>query len=218
MISLQEIEKAKHIVIITNNQTFCIASALYTHILRLHKKVSLYCENSIDNKYSFLPWFDKMKNIKSSSADLSIKLESTSLIDFLTFEDIKYNQKMAQALYAGLLEIFYDITNKNLDGMLFAKLDEMRQLGADHRMCTDNLLQSESLSLYRLKGKMFQEMLLVYEAKASLFILSEQVLKETGTSMVDAYKVLQESLKITHVKYAILLDERYELIKIIEDK
>lgn len=218
MISIEEIEKAKHIVIVANNTTFCIASALYTHILRLHKKVSFVYSENIDKRYSFLAWYDKLRDKPPSSADLTLSLNKENFFEFLSLNEIKPNNKMAQALYCALLEKLYEVKNHNLDGMLFARMDEMLQYGAEHNLCVKNLFQREPLSLFRLKAKMFTEMSLINEAQTSLFVLSKQMLNETGASLKDAYKILHESLEIVHVRQAVLLDEEYELIKIIEDR
>ena len=109
MISLEAIDKAKHIVILVSNDSFADASALYTYILRLHKKVSIVSEvQAIDSKFSFLPWFDKLRNIIPSSADLVIDfdLETESLFNLFKSHNITINIKMATALYAGLLQRF----------------------------------------------------------------------------------------------------------------
>jgi phosphoesterase RecJ-like protein len=218
MVSLEEIAEAKHIVIIVDNNTFCQASALYTYILSLHKKVSFYCEIDIDKKYSFLPWFDKLRKTLSSSADLQIQLKKESLLDFFLLNKIKINKKMALALYAQLFQKLYTDSSENIDGIFFAQMSEMLKLGASHQLCVKNLQQSESLALYRLKAKMFQNMLLVNEAQASIFTISQEDMEATGTSYEDAFVVLEESLNIVHVILAVLLDENNEVIKIIEDK
>lgn len=80
---LNRIEQAKHIVVISHvnpdADSLGSASALYTHILRLHKKVSWFCATqNIDQKFSFLPWSENIKNIFPSSADLAISLDCGS--------------------------------------------------------------------------------------------------------------------------------------------
>ena len=89
---LDEIDNAKYVMIVADAKSLPSASALYTHILRLHKKVSLVCETkNIDNKLSFLPWFEKIKSTKMSSADFIIELDSGSVELFNLFKnnDIK---------------------------------------------------------------------------------------------------------------------------------
>ncbi len=77
---LQRIDSAKHIVVIAHlnpdADSLGSASAFYTHLLRLHKKVSFFCATKeIDKKLSCIPWFDKVRNSFSSSADLAISFD-----------------------------------------------------------------------------------------------------------------------------------------------
>jgi len=77
---IKRIEKAEHIVVIAHlnpdADSLGSASAFYTYLLTLHKKVSFFCSTKeINNKLSFLPWFDKIRDTFPSSADLAIALD-----------------------------------------------------------------------------------------------------------------------------------------------
>lgn len=77
---LKKIEEANHIVVISHinpdADSIGSASAVYTHLLRLHKKVSFFCvTKNINQKLSFIPWFDKIKDSFPKSADLAICLD-----------------------------------------------------------------------------------------------------------------------------------------------
>lgn len=77
---IKRIDEAKHIVVISHvnpdADSIGSASAFYTYLLTLHKKVSFFCvTKDINNKLSFLPWFDKIRNTFASSADLAIALD-----------------------------------------------------------------------------------------------------------------------------------------------
>lgn len=77
---LKRIDKANHIVVISHinpdADSIGSASAVYTHLLRLHKKVSWYCASkNINAKLKFLPWSEKIRNSFPSSADLAIALD-----------------------------------------------------------------------------------------------------------------------------------------------
>ncbi len=77
---LERIQRAKHVVVISHinpdADSISSASALYTHLLRLHKKVSFFCvTKEINPKLSFLPWFEKIRSSFPSSADLAIALD-----------------------------------------------------------------------------------------------------------------------------------------------
>lgn len=77
---LKRIEEAKHIVVISHinpdADSIGSASAVYTYLLRLHKKVSWFCASkNINPKLTFLPWFERIRNSFPSSADLAISLD-----------------------------------------------------------------------------------------------------------------------------------------------
>lgn len=77
---VQRIDIAKHIVVIAHvnpdADSIGSASAVYTHLLRLHKKVSFFCATKdINPKLSFLPWFEKIRDSFPTKADLAISLD-----------------------------------------------------------------------------------------------------------------------------------------------
>lgn len=81
---LKRIESAKHIVIISHvnpdADSLSSASTVYTHLLRLHKKVSWFCATkNINQKFLFLPWSQNIRDTFASSADLAISLGCESL-------------------------------------------------------------------------------------------------------------------------------------------
>jgi hypothetical protein len=220
VIPLDKIQDAKHIVIMTDSKRFFNGSALYTYLLQLKKKVSIYAEDDIDIQLSFLPWFDKVRNNIPSSADLSIELKEESLFPFFKLHGIVPNKKMCTSLCAGYIKESQKISNLSLDGTFFANLSELIQLGANYQECVENLYYKEPLSLYRLKAKMFENMLLLNNATVALFRYDPELLKATGSKQEDLFVVMREALCIVHVKQAVLLDQNNELIKIIklEDK
>jgi len=77
---LQRIDEAKHVVVIAHvnpdADSLGSASAFYTHLLRLHKKVSFFCQTKkIEQKLSCVPWFEKVRSSFPSSADLAISFD-----------------------------------------------------------------------------------------------------------------------------------------------
>ncbi len=74
------IENAKHIVSIAHinpdADSFGAASAMYTFLMRLEKKVTLFCVTErINPRLAFLPWFDKMRHQFPKNADLAISFD-----------------------------------------------------------------------------------------------------------------------------------------------
>jgi len=76
----EAIEKAEHIVLIAHinpdADSLGSASAMYTHLLRLEKKVTLFCVTErVNPRLAFLPWFDKMRHQFPAKADLAISFD-----------------------------------------------------------------------------------------------------------------------------------------------
>jgi len=71
---------AKHILIIAHvnpdADSMGSALAMYTHVLRLHKKVSLYCKTQkINPALSFLPFFEKIRSTVPNDYDLALSFD-----------------------------------------------------------------------------------------------------------------------------------------------
>ena len=79
----EKIDAASHIVVIAHinpdADSLGSASAMYTQMLRLQKKITFFCATeNIDRRLAFLPWFDKIRHQFPSSADLAISLDCGS--------------------------------------------------------------------------------------------------------------------------------------------
>lgn len=217
---LDGIDNAKYVMIVADAKNLSCASALYTHVLRLHKKVSLVCESkNIDNKYSFLPWFEKIKSNRVASADFIIELNNSSLelYDLFKKSNIKINQKMATALYCGLLVDTDGFLNNAVSGTIFAVAKELIECGADYKSCNYFVMKRTTLCSLRLKARMLKKLILQNSAKAAVFFISNDDLKSTGAELENCYDSMQEALMLPHVELAILLDidNEYEMLKII---
>ncbi len=218
MISIEAIDKAKHIVILTSNNSFADASALYTHMLRLHKKVSIVSESqTVENGLSFLPWFDKLRDIVPSSADLVIDLdlETESLYNLFKSNDITINNKMATALYAGLLQRFDGFISSNVNGTIFADVSELIQQGADYKLCNKSIMNRVSLSTLRLKAIMLSNMILTDDSKSAQFVVSDDDLKSSGADISEAYEIIKEALNLPYVEKTILKNSNNKVLKLI---
>lgn len=81
---LKKIDSATHVVLISHvnpdADSIGSASAMYTYLLQMHKKVSWYCKTKkINNKLSFMPWFEKIRDSFPISADLAISLDCADI-------------------------------------------------------------------------------------------------------------------------------------------
>jgi len=217
---LDEINAAKHIEIVVEKEYLFVGSALYTYILTLHKKVSLVCkEKSIDLKFSFLPWFDKIKRTDTPSAEYSLKLECSSLelYELFRLSNIKINKKIATALYGAVLYETKGFTNSNLNGTILAVCSELIKCGAEYKLATESILKRSSLGFLRLKSIMLQNMILLNDAKAAVFVVSNDDLKATATDMQDAKDIIVEAFNLRYVEIVVLLssDKKNEVIQIL---
>ena len=220
MINLEDIKSAKYIVIEVEFELLCSGSAFYTYLLQLHKKVSLVCNSEIiDDRFSFLPWYDKKKDNTPSSADLvlNLNINGIELFDFFKEKEIKINKKMATAFYASLV---YETNGfkTSLNGTIFAMAKELLELGAEHKICNDFLLDRTTLSCLRLKAILLKNMLLKDDASLAKLSVSDDTLKATGSNLNEAYKIMYEPLKLVYVKEVHLLksDEDNKILKIIK--
>ena len=219
MIHLPDIQNAKHIVIEFDAKYLACASALYTYALQQHKKVSLLCIEDIDNRFAFLPWFEKVKTSGYSSADLKLELKTSAIDMYKLFEDnnIKLNQKMATALYAGLLMETDGFKNSSVNGMTFAIAKQLVDAKADYKTCTKFVLNTKSLAHLRLKSFMLKNMLLKEDAKLLVMSISDDDLKASGAKLDDAYEILQDGLTLLHVEEVLLIkEENKEILKRIK--
>jgi len=219
MTLLQDIKNAKHVVIEFDIEYLASASALYTYILQLHKKVSLLCIEEIDNRFSFLPWFQKIKTSGYSSADLKLKLNISAVDLYKLFEEnsIKLNQKMATSFYAGLLVETDGFKNSSVDGMTFAMAKQLVDAKAEYKVCTKLILNTKSLAYLRLKSLMLKNMLLKENATIVTMSISDDDLTASGSKLDDAYEILQDGLTLPHIEEAILIKkDNKEILKRIK--
>ena len=167
-----------------------------------------------------MPWFDKLRTIVPSSADLVIdlKLETESLYDLFKLNDITINNKMATALYAGLLQRFDGFLSNGVDGTIFASVGELIKHGADYKLCNKSIMKRVSLSSLRLKAIMLKNMILINDSKAALFHISEGDLKSSGATMSEAYEIMKEGLNLPYAEMAILINSENEILKLITEE
>lgn len=222
LVDFRKIEAAKHIVLRCDTASFANASALYSYILTKHKKVSLVCVTPLAKKFSFLPWFEKIREKVSASADYIVSVDSDVLSLYTSFENnnVKINKKMATALYGALLLRYDFFTSSECDGMVFATASQLIELNAAHRECVEYLQYSHSLAYFRLQSILYKNMLLCENAKVALLPISEKELQESGASMEDAYMIMNDVMKLAHVQEVRLIqkDESSKILKSIGRK
>ncbi|MCK9473314.1 bifunctional oligoribonuclease/PAP phosphatase NrnA [Sulfurimonas sp.] len=113
---LEKIEKATHIVLISHvnpdADSLGSASAMYTFLLQKHKKVSWFCKSEqINQKLSFLPWFEKIKSTFPLSGDLAISLDCAN------------EKRLGVQVECDLINIDHHISNTNYGNLNFVQPD-----------------------------------------------------------------------------------------------
>lgn len=229
---ISKINNSKHIVVVANGcvDSICSASAFYTYLLTLHKKVSFCSSNQLESRLSFIPWSQKVKNNFPSSADFaivfgnvdnkinieceSIKIDminnnSISKIVYDLFKDnsINLNHKMATSLYSGILDSTNGFLDDNVDGTIFAMAKELVELGIDTKICNKYIIKYMSLASFRLKSMMLNDMKLVLGARVALFVVKDDDLLSFGATEKDCENIISEALFLPTVDVAILLRE-----------
>jgi len=217
--AFNDIDHAKHIVIRSDSSSFANANALYSYILSKHKKVSLVVTQKIDARFSFLPWYAKRRENIPASADLIIDMQpdTIALYDILKKKSVTINQKMATALFAGLLEFTEGFFHAN--GTAFAVASELIELKADYLTCKEFLQKREPLSLFRLKSLLYENMCQSANAQIMNVYISDEDLKCSGATEQDVERLLKEVLKIVHVKEVRLYksDDKNKILKSIKE-
>ena len=217
LIDLKKIQESKHILIVVEDTTFANASAFYSYILTLHKKVSLYKSEDISNRIAFLPWYDKLRDSKLTSAEYTLSMESDPqpLYAFFKMHEIKINKKMATALYMGLLEEYKNFTTNACNGITFAMASELITLGAEYKMCREEYLRQVPLATWRLRTKLYEGMTLSEGARSASLFMSDKILKASGANLENAIDILNDALNLVHVKKATLYksDDNNRIIK-----
>ena len=221
-IDLQKIENSTHTLLVADSSSFFNASALYTYLLTLHKKVSLQIKEELPNRFSFVPWFEKARLLSKSNTEYTIEIsnDTQALYTFFVQNEIKINQKMATSLYAGIFKQFKAFTAIECDGMVFATVSQLIALHAEYKKCNDYLLYAEPLSFIRLKSLLLGTLTLREEANVAELFLSDKQLRESGAKIEDAYTLMDEALRVVHVKEVRLIksDENSKILKILKEK
>lgn len=247
---IETIEKASHIVLVAHKHpdadSLGSACALYSHLLRLGKSITLFCATDIgDQNLLFLPWSDKVRHTFPHDADLVISFDCGSykrlgisyqgelinfdhhvsndnygthncidtqalsttqvLYNWFITHDIKINGRMAQSLYAGLLDdtsCFRDITPAVLD-----MASSLIALGANHEVCVKALFGSHSLASLRLKAMMLRDMQLSHDGSVAVFKVTQKMLTQSGAVLRDCKHPLEVALSLKVVTIVLLAVE-----------
>jgi len=240
---IQKIQDASHIVVLSSKDSdfdsLGSASAFYTYLLTIHKKVSFFCEDKeLENSLSVIPWFEKIRSSFQSSSDLAITFcekdlekynevvecelinikgdslaKSQTIYNFFKDNDMKINNKMALSLYSGLIYSTNCFSNKGVDGTIFATARELLACGINHDECVENIIKNKSLSLIRQKALMLKDMQLFNNATEARFYIDDLMLESSGASLKECKEISKEAFLIKSVKKISLIYKDIEIEK-----
>jgi phosphoesterase RecJ-like protein len=136
-------------------------------------------------------------------------LSTTQVVyEWFLSEDIKINGKMANALYAGLVDDTKCFRDPRCGMSIFGMAHRLLELGANHEQCVYGLYNSKTLASLRLQGEMLKRMKLVLDGQLALFEVDQELLAATGASLGDCKAVLDEAMALKIVNTALLLAVR----------
>lgn len=124
--------------------------------------------------------------------------------DFFVANDVKINGKMALSLYAGLIDDSKCFSAVTCNAKTFAMAHDLISLGADHALCIEWMMKRRSLASVRLRGALLKEMQLRSEGALALFEVSRHHLEQSGASLSECKRVLEEALELRTVRAALL--------------
>jgi phosphoesterase RecJ-like protein len=141
---------------------------------------------------------------------IDIEAMSTTQVVYKWFleQDIKINAKMANALYAGLMDDTKCFRDPRCDMSIFSMACRLLEFGADHEQCVNGLYNSKTLASLRLQAEMLKRMKLVVDGRLALFEVDQELLTATGASLGDCKSVLDEAMALKIVNTALLLAVR----------
>ncbi|MDP3588183.1 MAG: bifunctional oligoribonuclease/PAP phosphatase NrnA [Sulfuricurvum sp.] len=135
-------------------------------------------------------------------------LSTTQVVyEWFVTKSIKINGKMANALYAGLIDDTSCFSDPQCTSSTFSMAHSLLQLGADHGQCVQALFNSRSLASMRLKSKMLGEMKILHDGRVALFEVNQVLLESTGALLRDCKEVVDGALSLKTVEVALLVVE-----------
>lgn len=140
--------------------------------------------------------------------DTSAMSTTQVVYEWLIGQDIKINAKMANALYAGLMDDTKCFRDPKCTLKIFSMVHRLLELGANHEECVNGLYNSKSLASLRLQAEMLKRMELVLDGQLALFEVDQELLALTGATLGDCKAVLDEAITLKIVSVALLLGVR----------
>jgi bifunctional oligoribonuclease and PAP phosphatase NrnA len=127
--------------------------------------------------------------------------------DYFVANSVKINGKIATALYAGLLDDSQCFSLSECSAKTFAMAHHLIELGADHAECIEWLYRRRSLASLRIQGIVLKQMTLLVDGRLALFKVPLSLLDETGATVVECKRAMDEALGMRCVQIALMIIE-----------
>ncbi|OHD84045.1 DHH family phosphoesterase [Sulfuricurvum sp. RIFCSPLOWO2_12_FULL_43_24] len=138
----------------------------------------------------------------------TLAISTTEVVyDYFVANDIKINGKMATALYAGLIDDSQCFSAPACNVKTFKMAHSLIELGADHTVCVEWLYRRHSLASLRIRGILLKQMKLLADGRLALLEVPLSLLEETGATVAECKKVLDEALGMRSVQAAVMVLE-----------
>jgi bifunctional oligoribonuclease and PAP phosphatase NrnA len=143
----------------------------------------------------------------SNVVDCSAISTTEIIYDYFVANGIKINGKIALSLYAGLLDDSKCFSAPECNTKTFAMAQALLGYGADHALCIEWLYRRRSLASLRIRGVLLKQMKLVSDGRIAHFEVSLPLLEETGATMFECKRVLDDALEMGSVQVALMVLE-----------
>lgn len=138
----------------------------------------------------------------------TLAISTTEVVyDFFVANDIKINGKMALSLYAGLLDDSKCFSADACNLKTFAIAHDLIALGAEHLLCVEWMFRRRSLASVRVRGALLKEMRLRSDGCLALFDVSASHLEQSGATISECKRVLEDALELVTVRAALMVLE-----------
>jgi phosphoesterase RecJ-like protein len=152
-------------------------------------------------------------------ADLNFVDESSSSTGEIVYEllkQMKWNidARIAEAIYTAILTDTGRFMYSNTTGNTHAITSELFDIGIDHNKVGVEIYQKKRLEKIRLMNAIMESLEMIYEGKACIAVMTEQMLIDTGALREETEGVVEELRSIDGVEIAAFIKEEKDGIKV----
>ncbi|MEA2112307.1 MAG: bifunctional oligoribonuclease/PAP phosphatase NrnA [Campylobacterota bacterium] len=201
----KKLETARHIVLILHvnpdADSFGSASAFYSYILRLQKKVTLFCATSQpDKKLAQLPWFSALRQQFPKSADLALCFDCGSV------------SRLGHHVECELINIDHHSSNSNFGNLNIVNTDAISTTQIIYELFKEGDIKINTKMATALYAGLLDDSNCFLHSKtdANSFIMAADLLR-CGAQSQDVSDELYNKNSLASLRLKGLMFERLEL-------